>query len=509
MEVSRGRQSVKNVIAAIILKIFQIILPFITRTIIVHEFGLEYVGLSGLFNSIIGMLSVAELGIGTALIYAMYIPIKDNDYIKINAILNFYKKAYFTIGLIVGIIGCIIMPFLDVIIKEGTYPQEINIYILYVFYLCNTIITYLVYAYKASVLDAHQMGFLASKVKLKMLFVQYLIQIVIILIVKNYYIYSLMLPLCTLVSCLLIARISDKLYPDYKPSGELEKGEKKRIFYNVKALFLYKIGSIVLNSVDNIVISWYFGIYILGIYNNYYYIISSVFSILLTVYSAVTPSIGNAIASKNKKDNYEDYMNLSLGYSWVVGWCVTCIICLMQPFMEIWIGKEGLLPIGCVWIFGMYFFSFRVCDVVGWYKDAAGLWEKDQYYRLIAAGVNLFLNIFLIQVIGIYGVLISTIISLIFIQYPIAIKVILSYFEVEHKEYIKQLIYTSVMILFVAVISYFLCSHIAINNLIIELLVRIFICIIISNILFLVGFSKMKRFREMTKLIWSKIKNVL
>lgn len=483
MNKSKTAQSIKNISTVMILKILQIILPFLSRTILIKKMGLEYVGLSGLFTSIIGVLSLAEMGVGSALIYAMYKPIQEKDNAKICAILNLYKKAYLLIGVLVTILGLIVSIFIDKLIKPGTYPNTINIRIVFYIYLLNTVITYLVYAYKASLLDAHQMGYIATKFKIKMLFVQYMLQIVLLMIISNYYIYVFIMPLCTFISCYVIGEKASKIFPEYNTCGKLEKREKSVILKKIQSLFLYKIGSIVLNSVDSIIISWYFGAVILGIYNNYYYIVSSLFSLLISISAAITPSIGNSLATDSKDKNYRDFMMFSAGYSFGIGVCTVCIICLMQPFITFWIGSDNLLPLGCVFLFGVYFYCFRMGDVVGWYKDAAGLWEPDKFRPIISSVINLVLNIVLIQKIGIYGVLLSTILSLLCINYPIAVKVLLKYFEKTLNDYIKMIARSICAVIVASVISYNMCQMIEIGNMFVLLLVRGVVSLIVSSLI--------------------------
>lgn len=497
MDTSRTKRTLINIFAAVSLKVLQIILPFIGRTIIIHRLGTEYVGLSGLFNSIIGVLSLAELGVGSALVYAMYQPVQEKNKEKICQILSFYKRAYFTIGVLILIMGLMVTPFLTTLIKDGTYPETINLYFIYFAYLSSTVATYLIYAYKASLLDAHQMGVVGSKVKFKMLVTQYIVQIIMLMCIGNYYSYIIVLPICTIITCFMLGKVADKYFPGYIPKGKLKFEEKKAIVENVKALFLYKIGSAVLNSVDNIIISWYFGAFVLGIYNNYYYIIASLFSLLLAVGNAILPSIGNSIVSETKEKNYNDFIMFSFGYNWIIGWCTICLVCLMQTFMDLWIGKNNLLSFGCVVLFGVYFFSFRVGDVVGWYRDAAGLWRADRYRPIVSSILNLCLNIILIRFIGLYGVLISTILALIIVSYPIAARILLKYFEQEGKIYFIQQFIQIICIFISGCITYKICTLFNYEHSFFTLIARLAVCIFIPNFMLLALFSQDIRLKKL------------
>lgn len=501
METSRTKKSIINIIAVICLKLLQIVLPFVTRTLIIHRLGIEYVGLSGLFSSIIGVLSLAELGIGGALMYAMYKPVQEKDAQKICAILAFYRKAYCTVGMIILIAGAALMPVLKFLVKEGTYPSNVNLYYIYFAYLITTVVSYLVYGYKASLLDAHQVGYIGSRVKIKMLLVQSVVQIILLLCTNNYIYYITVLPISTFMACFITGKLADKYFPNYKPSGSLELDIKDKIIGNVKALFLYKIGSVILNSVDSIVISWYLGAHVLGIYSNYYYIVASLFSLLLAVSSAVLPSVGNSMTSETKRKNYKDFMTFSFGYAWIIGWCVICIICLMQPFILVWVGEENMLSLMIAILFGLYFYAFRMGDIVGWYKDAAGLWQKDRHRPIVSSIANLVLNIILIHFIGLYGVLISTVIALLTINYPVAVKILLNYFGQSIKEYALQQIYVITVTTLNALITYKICSLFTYDSQILTLFIRVIICIVVPNIIFAILLCNNQKFRQLTNLL--------
>ena len=147
MKIQRSKNAKRNIIYGTINRLTSLIFPFIIRTVMIYYMGVEYVGLGGLFSSILSFLSLAELGIGTALVYSMYKPIATDDVDSICALLKLYRKLYFIIGCIIFSVGLALAPFLRFIISQDV-PDDVNIYILYLIYLLNTVISYWFFGYK-------------------------------------------------------------------------------------------------------------------------------------------------------------------------------------------------------------------------------------------------------------------------------------------------------------------------------------------------------------------------
>lgn len=501
MSSSQMENSIKNSISAIVLKIFQILLPFVIRTIVIQMLGLSYVGISGLFTSIFGLLGIAELGVGNAMLHALYAPIEHKETDRINAIINFYRKAYWVIGVVILVFGLMLMPFLKLLIKEGTYPAELNLNYIYLVNLCSTVSSYLIYSYKALLLEAHQLGREANKVKIWVTFISYIVQIGILVWTKNYYMYVSIVPITTIVSAVWVGKVADKWFSDFRPIGKIGETERNTISRDIKALFLYKIGSVVNNNVDALVISWWFGAVILGIYNNYYYIVSSITMIILVIYSAVLPSVGNSVVSYTKEKIFQDFLYIVFIDAWVVGWCSICLCCLLEPFISLWVGNKSAFGTTFSILFAFYFYVWRFPDALSLYKDAAGLWNKDKWRPMCTAILNLILNIFFTQVIGIYGILISTIVSILTINFPISVKYVMDYFGKKYSIYLfLQLKYTAVTVIN-ALLTYFLCSIIFLENPFAELLFKLCICVVFSNFVYVCIYRKNIYFRKMIEWI--------
>lgn len=411
---SRMKNGTRNICASVINRCVLILLPFITRTLIVRVLGSSYLGLSGLFTSILNVLNLSELGFGSALVFSMYQPAADGDLPKIGALLNAYKKIYRIVGAAVLLGGIVLMPFLPKLIKES-WPDTINIYVLYLIYLVNTSVSYFAFAYRRALLMAYQNNRVLSNVNTVVSILLYVFQIVLLRLFQNYYLYVCVLPIFTIVENVCIAAYTFKAYPGIEERGDLSAAEKKSITVHVKGIALQKLCSASRNSFDSIVISIYLGLTTIAVYNNYYYILSAVHALLYQISNAIRSSVGNSIVKESVDKNYRDFNIITMIYVWISGVCGACMLCLYQPFMELWMGADMLLPFESMCLFPLYFFLLSMGDIVALYKDGAGLWWYGRYRTIAEAVGNLVLNFLLGWLWGINGILIATLLTVTFI----------------------------------------------------------------------------------------------
>lgn len=499
---SRTINTTRNIIFGVVNKIISIIFPFITRTILIKKLGAEYLGLNSLFTSILQVLNLSELGFGSALIYSMYKPIANGDNQKVCNYLNFYRKCYKVIGILICAIGLILLPFLPLFIS-GDIPN-INLSFIYLIYLANTVISYLFFAYRQSLLIALQRNDLVSKLNSIIIIAQNLLQILLLLLFKNYYYYVIILPIMTLINNILILFVTKKFFPQYNASGKIEKKELKEVKRNVFGMFFQKIGSIVLSSVDNIVISTFLGISILGIYNNYYYIITSLAMFLSVILESLKPSVGNSIVKETAEKNYSDFKNFNFIYNWIVSWFTICFLCLVQNFISLWIGEEYLLSNSLIIVFSIYLFVRHWCDMLYVYQESKGLWWNNRYIQIIGSIVNLILNLLFVKFIGLYGILLSTIISVVFI-------IDIGYCKILFKEYFnnskqkKEFIFNQIKYFLVTVVAsiftYMLCSYL--GSSISMFIVKIVISCIVPNLILLLFYSNSNEYRKAKQFIFT------
>ncbi|EHA0993352.1 oligosaccharide flippase family protein [Clostridium perfringens] len=483
MSEGRTNKSLKNIFTGLIYKFIGIFCPFIIRTIMIKELGADYIGLNQLFTSILQVLSLTELGIGNAMVYSMYKPMAEGDTDKICALLSLCKKLYRIIGIIVLVIGIVILPFLGKLIKGG-YPSDINIYILYLIYLFNTVISYFLFAYKKSILDAKQEVSIENTIYTVISLGMYLCQVFALLYTKNYYIYLIFLPISTMLLNLIRNYIINRKYPVYACRGNIDNESLKEFYEKIKALIGDKIGGIVLWFADSIVISAFLGLQTLAIYSNYYYIMNAIVGIMAIIYNSVLASVGNSLVTETKEKNHIDFMVLNFMNLWIVSWCAICLLCLYQPFMQVWMGAKLMLPFSSVILFCLYFYGWLFNKIGNTYINAAGLWNKEFWRPYVSSGINLIFNIFLVKRIGLPGVLLSTIISSVIIDTTWETYVLYKYlFRISCRKYIIKLIYHAIITILCAIVTYYICNIIAINNNISIIFYRLAICIVVPNFL--------------------------
>lgn len=483
MKIERTKNATRNIIFGTFYRLIATIGPFAVRTVMLYFLGVDYLGLNSLFTSLLSFLSLAELGVGSAMVYAMYKPIAEDDIDSICALLSLYKKLYRIIGCIILGIGFCLLPFIDKLVN-GTVPNDINLYLLYAIYLINTVVSYFLFGYKQSILMAYQRNDIISKLSLIIQLVMYITQIGALVSCKNYYIYIILLPIFTIITNLVNSIFVDKLYPQISCKGKVDDETVKSIKKNVLSLIGSKLSNTVLHSSDNLVLSMFIGLSVVAIYGNYYYIINAVVGFTEVIYTSLTAGLGNSIVIESVEKNHDDFNVLSFLNTWLVIWCSTCFLCLMQPFMIVWVGKELLFPFEMVILFVVYFYLYQINKIVLTYKDAAGLWWQDRFRPYVVMGTNLVLNIITVQIIGVYGVIISTIVSFI-ISIPWSTYTVFKYLLGKGiKAYYLNFMKSVIEAIVICFITYNICDLVK-GNQIFVLFIRILICCIIPNIIFL------------------------
>jgi len=487
MDNSKTVIAARNVFFGAFNKIFALLVPFIIRTIILKKLGEEYLGISSLFSSIIQILNLSELGIGAAVVFNLYKPIAENDEPKINAYLNLLKKTYRIIGTIILFTGIMAMPFIPNLISGG-YPSNINIYILFAIYLLNTVLSYYLFSYENSLLVAFRRDDIESKINLIINFLMYSVQIILLIALKDYYLYAICMPIFTILLNLVRHNIVKHKFNRYECKGKLGQEDVKIVKKKIFALMGHKIGLPLTNSIDTIVVSSFLGLATLACFTNYSYVFSAIGGILTICYSSLTSSIGNSIITQTKEKNYDNFKLLTFINLWVVTVISVCLICVLQNFIEVWFGENMLMPFYVVIGIGAEFFFAYMRFIVNTYKDAAGMWTEDILKPYIIAIGNLVLNVVFIKVfnMNVGGVLLATILLRLFVALPWETHVLFKkYFNINPKRYYLTLILWSIIGAFISLITYNITSDIGGNN-VVNLFIRCIISFTIPNFILLI-----------------------
>lgn len=497
MSGGRLKNSLRNTISGIICRIITIIFPFIVRTVIIKKIGMDYAGLNGLFSSVLMMLSLSELGFGSALVYSMYKPIAEADTEKVCALLNFYKNVYRIVGCVILALGLVLLPFIRSFIN-GEVPDDINVYVLYLVFLLNTVIGYFAFAYKSALLTASQRGDISNRIMICVNLVLYTAQFIVLWFLKNYMAYVMLSPIFTVITNIVQSIVVDKLYPQYKCHGSIEKKELKEIYKNVLALIGEKIGATVLLSSDTIVISATLGLTDVACYNNYYMIISALRNLIMVIFDSIRPSVGNSMVTESLEKNYRDFCKISSLFVWISGFCSISMSCLFQPFMRIWVGEEYLLSTATVVMFGIYFFGWKMLDVLVLYRDAAGMWWYGKFRPYVVSILNIIGNIFLVHIFGLDGVVFATLLTSVCISYPWLLAILFKrYFKAKPWDYIKKSVFQWGIVAVAGIITYLFCYHVVTGYSFVKFIIRTVICAIVPNIIFMLTIGRNKDVHEL------------
>ena len=505
MKLDRVKNAKRNIVFGIINKIITLSLPFVVRMVVIREIGAEYLGLGSLFTSILQVLNITELGFSSAVVYSMYKPIADDDNETLCAILRFYKKVYFTIGVIIGILGLILLPFLQKLIK-GSVPEDINIYILYLIYLLSTVISYLLFAYKNSLISAYQREDVLSNINTIVHAIIYIAQFFFIVVTKNYYYYALTLLIGAFIQNIVTEIVSRKLFPHILCKGCLSSEIKQDIKIKVKGLLINKLCAVSRNSFDSIFVSAFLGLTQTAIYNNYYYIMNSVIICLGVISSSILAGVGNSIVTESQQKNYADMKKFNFIYMLLGGWCTIFLLCLYQPFIKLVFGSEMLFPFPVVILFCLYFYVLKMGDIRATYSEARGLWWENRYRAIIEAVANLVLNFVLGKFFGIYGIVIATLISLFFVNFLWGSSIIFKHYFTEikmYEYYIQHLLYAFITAI-ICGITFFICSKVNINGFW-GLLLKFIICTLVPLPFYFVFYYKFPLFNISKEWILERI----
>ena len=496
MKINRTKNAKAGIITGLLSKLLHMGMPFITRTALLYILGTQYLGLNGLFSSLLSFLSLAELGVSNALVYSMYKPVAEEDEKTVCALLNLYRRLYRMIGMVILAAGLSCVPFLRNFIS-GEVPPDVNLYVLYGIYLGNTVISYFLFAYRSSLLSAHQRLDVTNVIDSTVSAATWVLQILIVF--RSYYAFVIFMPVSNIAGNLARLYYTNKRYPQYKPVGKVEPELEASIYQKIKALMGAKISTTVLHSSDNLVISAFIGLTMITIYENYYFLMNSIGGFLGIVFSVILPGVGNSLVTETREKNYRDFKKFVFLNNWIVGWCAVCFACLYQPFMKLWVGEELMLPYSVVALIILYFVLYQGRKVVVTYKDAAGLWWEDRFRPFVMAATNLISNLIMVQFIGIWGIILSTILSLL-VSIPWETYTVCKHvFQGGYREYMLDLLRYLLTVAAACAITLGICQ--ICSEGIPAILVRGCICVVVPNVIFFLAFRRREEFAEAKALV--------
>lgn len=493
----------KNTVSALFNKMCILVLTFISRKFFIQYIGIEYLGINGLFSNVLTILSIADLGIGTAMNVSLYKPIAENNTQKLSALLHYFKKIYYLIAVCISLIGIGLLPFLKYIINmESSIP---HLYLYYIIFVLKNAVSYL-FAYKSAIITADQKNYIVNRIEVIIQISKVLLQTVVIVLFKQYLFYLLLDVFAVIVQNLVVSKVADNSYPFLQQHESLSKYEKKNLFKDIYSVFLYKISWSLLNGTDNILMSVIVGTIYVGMYSNYYTITNNIEMFFALLFTSLTASIGNLVATASSERRYNVFKIMQMAGFWIGGIIVISLFFLTQNFIELWLGKEFLFDnLTLVAIVLNVFFS--TCMRPVWtFREGTGMYKQIRYIMFITAMLNLVLSIILGQWLGISGILFGTSISKILTYFWYEPNILFkNFFKMSAQKYYLDFFCNIGVLLFTAVLCYIPIYFIK-DVSVISWLLKATICFVIVNIIYLLRYYKTEEFKELKNKINGLVK---
>lgn len=482
---SRIESSFRNFFFGSFSQIASLLLGFAVRSVFIRYLDITYLGLNGLFTNILTILSLAELGFGSVMVYALYSPLAKGDRDKVISYMQFYAKVYVYIGLIIAVTGVVLIPFLKYLIKDGADRFD-NLNLLYLLFLSESVFSYFV-AYKRSILNADQKSYIISWWHFVFFVIRSVCQILSLMLYANFILYIVIQILSTISENIYLSYKVDKIYPflNTKFTIPLTKEELMSIKMNVYALVLSNFSRVALKGTSNIIISACVGIGIVGLYSNYLMITGALIMLLSQVFSALSGSVGNFIAKESSDKYIELFNRLDFLNFYLYGIVGICIYVFINPFISFWIGSEYLLNKNVVMVISANFMIEGFLYSLWLFRSTMGLFTQGKYRPVFSAVINIVFSVILGNYMGLIGVLLGTTLARILVNAWFDPYVIFKYglfspVKYYYVKYLKRLV--------VILCTVFICEYInnnwLVSNLFLIFFIKFVFLFILMNIVF-------------------------
>lgn len=503
---SRSAKSAKNLLFGVISQGVSVLLTFVIRIVLVRQVGILSVSLNGLFNEVIAMLSLAELGVGSAIVYSLYKPLAEHNEKKIVKLMNMYKTAYRNIAMAIFGMGLCLLPFIQHIVTKVDISDN-YIRLVFFLFLTQTASSYL-FSYKSSLLNADQNAHVVSKITTVVRLVGEAINIICLFAFHNYIIYLIVEILITVSINIIISGQVDKMYPFLNRKDELLNVEKRMIFKNMKNIFIGSLSGRITNSTDNILISVLVGTYEVGIYTGYSTLASGLRKIIDQLDNATAGSVGNLMAEGNAQKCDEVLKKMSF-INYFFGSLFACLLyCLSSTLVRIMYGEEytyntdSMLGLLVIFVFSINFFLTVLKSPLWRFMQVSGLFAKDKNISIAGSTANLIISIVLGIKLGTLGILIGTIATLLI---QIVLKIRLLYkdaFKISSlKFYLRYIIYGFFGILGM-LLAKFICAEIISGNLYIDLILKAIVAAFVPLCINYIIFCRTKEYSYLKEILW-------
>lgn len=417
----RVKKTTENLIWTNIFLLISTIMPFVIRTLIIRFWGMDYLGLNSLFSSILQVLNISELGIGSALVISMYQPMAVHDVEQVRRLLALYRRLYLILGIGILVVGCVLIPFLGFFIS-GEYPADINIYFVYAIYLMQSVVGYLFLAYTQALFQADQSISISYRNASFAWLLAYGLQILLICCCRSYYSYVAILPFGTLLVNVLNYASMKKHYREYIPAKfrpvDYDKAFRTDFRKRVMAMALSKVCTVLRNSIDSVILSAVFGLVMVAKYHNYVYVMTVPAMIVGGLITSVLPSLGNGVALESPENNLGVVKLTSFIVHWISTVFAAFLLCFYSPFMHVWAGQNSSLSRLTEILFVVYFYVQTISQITGLVRNSTGIWWEGRWVPIAESAVNIVLSVAGAVCWGVEGVVFATVVSIVFVNIP-------------------------------------------------------------------------------------------
>ena len=484
-----------------IANVISIVMGYFVRIAFTAAFSKSYLGINGLFTEIIGILSLSELGVETSITYALYKPIEEKDEEKQKQIMLFYRNIYRIIAVVVACIGLILMFFLPYIIKD--YQEIENVRLIFFLYIFNSVSSYFL-IYKKTLIDANQKAYITTIFRAASFILQDVLQIILLKIHPDFILYLLIGIAVTLGKNIAISKTAEKMYPFLKKPVEkpLPVQDRKDIWKNVRAMMMNKVGTILISNTDNILLSMFSGIQIVGIYSNYNLIISAVKEVLARLFEGISASVGS-FAVANTKNEVEKIYSISFFIAiWTHTVACICLYIALKPFVYLSFGTSYTLSDPLILLLVLLLFISGIRKPSQIFHDSLGLFWHDRYKAPLEAVLNIVFSVIFAKMYGTIGVFLGTLASAVTSGMWIEPHVIYKYgFDMKIRNYLKIFIPEVLAAFLIFGITVYPLMMIHIDSLLLQIVVRLPLAFILSNILIVLLFRKKPEFQSALSLL--------
>lgn len=504
---SRTEHSLLNIATGLGGYALNMIIGLVCRMVFTRTLSAEYLGIGGLFTNILSMLSLAELGVGSAIVYALYKPLAVGDKEKIASLVKFYGQCYRMIGIAVGVIGIALMPFLNLLIEEPNIKE--SIYLIYGLFLFNSASSYF-FSYRSSLIMAAQQNYIVTATNYAITVCQSILQIIWLLASHQYIGYLIIQCAGGFIYNIVISYIAKKKFP-YIVSKEikpLEKTERNGLVRNVRALVIWKLSGLLVNSTDNIIITFFSGLATVGLSSNYTLLSTTLNSLLNQLFNGITASVGNLNAIETNEKKLKMFNIINLSNFWLFGWAAIGIFVVSSDIVHLMFGESYVLPLSIPFVIALNFYMVGMQCAVWTFKNTMGLFRPGRYLLILTAAINLACSIWLGKLWGLFGILFATAISRACTNTwydPYAV------FKFGLKEkvsvYFKKYGFYALILVFTGAICYGICSLFSFSPMV-NVILKFLVCCIIPNLVFFLCFRKSEEFQYYVNLAYRFIKKL-